>query len=123
MIKAPRKIRSHKDLDVWQKAMDFVVDVYAITKEFPEIEKFGLVTQMRRAAISISSNIAEGAGRKGNKEFIQFLYIALGSLVEVETQIEIAYRLSYVSDSDHYNTKIIEIRRMLIGLIKYLKQR
>jgi four helix bundle protein len=77
---------NHKDLDVWKKSMNLVVLIYDITSKFPSDERFGLTSQMRRAAVSIPSNIAEGAARKGDKEFIQFLMIALGSLSEVETQ-------------------------------------
>jgi four helix bundle protein len=76
----------HKDLDVWKKSMNLVVLIYDITSKFPSDERFGLTSQMRRAAVSIPSNIAEGAARKGDKEFIQFLMIALGSLSELETQ-------------------------------------
>jgi four helix bundle protein len=75
----------HKDLDVWKRSMDLVVKVYQITKLFPDTEKYGLTSQMRRAAVSIPSNITEGAARKGDKEFIQFLYISIGSLSELET--------------------------------------
>ncbi|MFV8360212.1 four helix bundle protein [Flavobacterium sp. LS1P3] len=75
----------HKDLDVWKRSMDLVVKVYQITKLFPDTEKYGLSSQMRRAAVSIPSNITEGAARKGDKEFIQFLYISIGSLSELET--------------------------------------
>jgi four helix bundle protein len=76
----------HKDLDVWKKSMALVVLIYDITSKFSSDERFGLTSQMRRAAVSIPSNIAEGAARKGDKEFIQFLMIALGSLSELETQ-------------------------------------
>lgn len=87
------KIKSHKDLKVWQEFMDLVVKIYDITEQFPSNEAFGSTSQLRRASVSIPSNIAEGAGRKGGKEFSRFLFIALGSLSEVETQIEIAFRL------------------------------
>lgn len=73
------KIRSHKDLQVWQKAMVLVTEIYRLSENFPESEKFGLTSQIRRSAISIPSNIAEGFARKGNKELIQFLYISIGS--------------------------------------------
>lgn len=76
----------HKDLDVWKKSMDLVESIYKITQIFPDSEKFGLTTQMRRAVVSIPSNIAEGSARKGDKELIQFLHIAIGSLSELETQ-------------------------------------
>lgn len=97
-------VKSHKDLIVYQKSLDLVEQVYLLTTIFPESEKFGLTSQIRRASISIPSNIAESAGRKHKKEFIQFLYIALGSLNEIETQLEIAKRLGYMerthSDDD-----------------------
>lgn len=92
------KINSHKDLKVWQESMALVENIYQITKSFPSNEQFGLVAQMRRCAISIPSNIAEGAGRKGSKEFVRFLYISMGSLSELETQFEISRRLNYVAN-------------------------
>jgi four helix bundle protein len=82
------QIKSHKDLKVWQESMTLVVTIYKATENFPKQEIYGLTSQIRRATVSILSNIAEGAGRKGKKEFIRFLYIALGSLSEVETQLE-----------------------------------
>jgi len=85
---------SHKDLIVWQRAMQLVVDVYRSTKSFPREETHGLISQMRRAAVSIPSNIAEGKGRYSRKELSQFLLNARGSLLELETQIEIARALS-----------------------------
>ena len=85
---------SHKDLIVWQRAMQLVVDVYRSTKSFPREETYGLISQMRRAAVSIPSNIAEGKGRYSRKELSQFLLNARGSLLELETQIEIARALS-----------------------------
>ena len=83
--------------------MDFVELIYKITGEFPENEKFGLTSQLRRASISIPSNLAEGAGRKSTKEFIQFLYIALGSSSEIETQLEIAMRLGYMKNQAYWS--------------------
>jgi len=88
------KLRNHKDLDVWKQSMDLAIDVYAMTKRLPKEEIYGLISQLRRAAVSILSNIAEGAARKNKKEFIQFLHIALGSLAEVETQILIVQKLN-----------------------------
>jgi len=81
------KIKSHKDLKVWQESMSLVTQIYKISEDFPKHEVYGLSSQIRRAAISIPSNIAEGAGRKGENEFTRFLYIALGSLSEVETSM------------------------------------
>jgi four helix bundle protein len=90
-------VKSHKDLKVWQESMDLVIQIYKLVENFPKHEVYGLSSQIRRAAVSIPSNIAEGAGRSGEKEFIRFLYIALGSLSEVETQLEISQRLNYNS--------------------------
>ena len=81
------KITSHKDLKVWQESMTLVTKIYKVSENFPKHEVYGLSTQIRRAAVSIPSNIAEGAGRKGENEFRRFLYIALGSLSELETQL------------------------------------
>ena len=118
-----KTIKSHKDLDVWQKAMAFVVNIYQLTSEFPQAEKYGLASQIQRAAVSVPSNIAEGAARKGSKEFVQFLYVALGSLAEVETQVEIAHKLGYAKNMDDLDNDLTNIRRMLLGLINYLKNR
>jgi four helix bundle protein len=114
------KIRSHKDLKVWQESMDLVVPIYKYSEEFPKHEVYGLSSQIRRAAVSIASNIAEGTGRKGHKEFTRFLYISLGSLSEVETQLEISQRLGYTNDIKPINKKIHFIRNMLANLIKSL---
>ena len=91
------KIKSHKDLKVWQESMTLVTQIYKISEDFPKHEIYGLTSQIRRAAVSIPSNIAEGAGRKGENEFTRFLYIALGSLSEVEPQLEASRRLNYNS--------------------------
>lgn len=80
-------MKTHRDLDVWKKSVSLVTSIYEITKSFPKEEIYGLTNQIRRAAVSVPSNIAEGSARQGNKEFIQFLYIALGSLTELETQL------------------------------------
>jgi four helix bundle protein len=114
-------IKSHMDLDVWKLSMDFVDEVYTITGTFPDSEKFGLTSQLRRAGVSIPSNIAEGAGRSYKKEFIRFLYISMGSLSEVETQLEIAHRRGYIETIEDQRTTLTRIRRMLIGLIKRLR--
>ncbi len=115
-------MKSHKDLIVWQKSIEFVLNIYKITKLFPHEELYGITSQIRRASVSISSNIAEGAARKGKKEFIQFLYISLGSVSELETQIIIAHGLEYI-DSETENLFQMElkaIRNMILGLIKQL---
>jgi four helix bundle protein len=93
-------IRSHKDLNVWQRSVDFTVNMYSITTDFPREEIYGLSAQMRRASVSIASNIAEGFGRS-SKEFARFLQIALGSAAELETQIEIATRIGYISGEQY----------------------
>lgn len=114
---------NHKELDVWKKSMDLVEIIYVLTKDFPDDEKFGLISQMRRCAVSIPSNIAEGAGRKGNKEFIQFIHIALGSLTELETQYLIAVRLNYVKKSDEILEQLNDVKKLLLGLRNYLMKK
>jgi four helix bundle protein len=114
-------IKSHKDLNLWKESMNLVEDIYSMTKSFPKEEMYGLTSQMRRCAVSVPSNIAEGAGRKGEKEFKRFLYIALGSLSELEIQFEISIRLNYIAneiETQPIFDKIIYIRRMLAKLIK-----
>ena len=115
------KHKSHVDLLVYQKSMDLVEEIYKISKTFPDDEKFGLINQMRRASVSIPSNIAEGAGRRSKKEFIQFLFIALGSLNELQTQLQIAQRLKYIADTTILSDLMIYIRRMLLKLIQCLE--
>lgn len=111
-------MKTHKDLIVWKKSLDFVEEIYRISDVFPNDEKFGLTSQIRRASVSVPSNIAEGAARNSTKEFIRFLYISLGSLSEVETQLIIATRLHYVKNS--IENIIEEIRKLLLALIKSL---
>ena len=113
-------MNSHKDLKVWQKSMEFVVVIYTMTKSFPKEEPFGIVPQMRRAAISIPSNIAEGYGRVYGKETIKFLSNALGSASELETQIIISKDLGFISTEclQQLLGQIEEIIRMLSALIK-----
>lgn len=116
-------VRTHKDLDVWKKSIDFVTQLYKVTDVFPKEEIYGLTNQLRRAAVSIPSNIAEGAARKSNKEFIQFLHIALGSTVEIETQLIISKNLKFMNDELflELDKERNDIGRMLFGLIKYRK--
>ncbi len=115
-------MQTHKDLDVWKLGMDLVEEIYKMTKTFPKEELYGLTSQMRRSAISIPSNIAEGAARKGNAEFIQYLYISLGSLSELETQVLISIRLKYLNDESLLDSITI-ISKKLINLIKYHKSK
>ena len=117
------QIKSYKDLEVWKLSMSLVTEIYEITRSFPQEEKYGLTSQIRRASISIPSNIAEGASRKSTKEFIQFLYISNGSLSELETQIELAERLGFIDNTDDIFDKIKPIRKMLINLIHSLKKK
>jgi four helix bundle protein len=115
-------VATHKDLEVWQEGIDLVEKVYHMTALFPSTEVYGLSSQMRRAAVSIPSNIAEGAARRGEKEFIQFLYVALGSLSELETQCLIAQRLKYIEEHPVFH--MIEIiRKKLLNFIRYLKEK
>lgn len=117
------KIRTHKDLVVWQKAIDLVLDIYNMTKSFPKEEVYGLVSQMRRAAVSIPANIAEGAARQTKKEFQQFVYISMGSLAELETHLILSVRLSFCGKQEADSTllKLDEIRRMLSGLLNHFR--
>ena len=116
-------MKTHVDLDVWKRAMDFVEMVYVLSACFPKEEVYGLTSQVRRAAVSIPSNIAEGASRQSTKEFIQFLYISLGSLSEVETQLMLSYRLKYVSSIQEELKHATIIKKMLNGLITHQKGR
>ncbi|HZJ80428.1 MAG TPA: four helix bundle protein [Dysgonamonadaceae bacterium] len=118
-------MKTHKDLDVWRKSVSLVTSIYEVTKTFPNDEIYGLTNQIRRSSVSIPSNIAEGNARQGDKEFAHFLYISLGSLSELETQLIIASSLNYLSlkDYDSVITSLEEIRRMLLGLIKYVRNR
>lgn len=93
-------MKTHKDLDVWKLSIDFVTDIYKITSSFPKEEQFGLTNQIRRAAVSVPSNIAEGAGRNSDKEFLRFLYISMGSIQEIYTQLLIALNLDFISSPD-----------------------
>lgn len=116
---------SHKDLDVWRKAVALVTDVYKVTSCFPKEEMYGITSQIRRSAVSIPSNIAEGAARQTTKEFIQFLYIASGSCAELDTQFIVAVNIGYLSIEQYNNIKIKieEIGKMVSGLINYRKRK
>ncbi len=116
-------MKTHKDLDVWRRSIDLVASVYKTTSLFPKEELYGLTSQIRRAAVSIPSNIAEGAARNHVNEFRQFLYIALGSGAELETQLIIAKMLGFISDekSQTLINELNSISRMLQGLIKSIQ--
>ena len=113
-------MKSHKNLIVWQKSMTLVTRIYEVTRKFPKEELFGITSQMRRAAVSIPSNIAEGYGRIYGKETLKFLSIALGSASELETQLQICFRLGFGSniELDELTNLTNEILRMLASLIK-----
>ncbi|MFO7613791.1 MAG: four helix bundle protein [Bacteroidales bacterium] len=117
------KLNSYKDLEIWKVSMDFVTEIYKLTGKFPKSELYGLTNQIRKSAVSVPSNLAEGSGRKNTREFIQFLYISNGSLSELETQLEIAYNLGYYSNNEYYNDKIKYIRKMLVSLIYALERK
>ncbi len=116
---------THKDLRVWRKAIDLVKLLYSKTNHFPKEEIYGIVSQMRRASVSIPSNIAEGYGRNSDKELAHFLYIALGSAAELETQLIISFELSFMKkeDFDELNNLNNEVIRMLSVLINQVKQK
>lgn len=113
--------KSYRELVVWQKAMDYVDAVYAVQRLFPREELYGLGDQLRRAAVSIPSNIAEGFGRETHADFAHFLSQARGSLYEVETQLEIAHRNGYVESLDELNYQSAEIAKILGTLIRKLR--
>ncbi len=116
------KINSYKDLLVWQKSISLVKEIYQQVSIFPQNEEYGLSSQMRRAVVSIPSNIAEGWGRKSRKNYVQFLRIARGSLYELETQLIISKELKYYKDFEKIEALIIEISKMLNSLIKKLEE-
>ena len=114
---------NHKKLEVWIKSMELVEEVYMLTNLFPKSEEFGLKSQMRRAAISIPSNISEGAGRSSIKENIRFLNIANGSIAELETQIIISEKLEFVASKELILDKLRVVRKLNNGLKKYLTKK
>ncbi|MBW2300197.1 MAG: four helix bundle protein [Deltaproteobacteria bacterium] len=109
-------MKAHHSLKVWKRSVDYVVKIYKLTEGFPKDEQYGLSSQMRRAALSIASNIAEGAGRNSKNEFRQFLSIAQGSVSELETQLIIAEKLSYCANIESVLSELDEISRMITGL-------
>ncbi|MDT4965842.1 MAG: hypothetical protein QOJ64_579 [Acidobacteriota bacterium] len=116
------QIRSHRDLIAWQKSMDLVESIYCATKEFPKDELYGLTSQMRRAAVSIPANIAEGQGRRQKGDFRQFLGNARGSLLELDTHLELALRLKYLRTEDYLGIleQVHEVGRLINGLLRAL---
>ena len=117
--------RAHKKLDVWRESVDLATNIYKITENFPKAEIYGLTAQIRRAVISISSNVTEGAARHSPKEFYHFLTIAGGSLSELDTQIEIAFNLNFITTEikQDVDKKIESISAKLAGLINNIKKK
>lgn len=107
-------------MNVWKKSMDLVEIIYSLSSKFPNEERYGLTSQIRRAAVSIPSNIAEGAARKGDKEFLQFISISLGSLSELETQYLLAIRLGFVEDNIEVSELLIDVKKLLLGTRNYI---
>ncbi len=118
-------MKSHKDLDVWRLAVDLACDVYKATGSFPKEEQYGMVLQMRRAATSIASNIAEGAARQSSKEFVQYLHVALGSTSEVDTQLEISIRVNLAARDtlEKLQELATRVNQMLRGLTKAVRRK
>ena len=114
---------TNKDLEVYQLSLDLVEKIYEVTDRFPSSENFGLTSQLRRAAVSLPSNIAEGAGRGSTKDFIRFLNIASGSLAEIETQLVLSERIGYITLTKEFHETIASIRKMLYRLKESLSQR
>ena len=115
-------MKTHRDLHVWHRSIDFVTELYSATAQFPKHEMYCLVSQLRRAAISVPSNISEGASRKNLTEYRHFLYVALGSLSEIETQLTISRNLNYLNDAE-FDSLLAErnvIAKMIINLKKTL---
>lgn len=113
--------KPHKKLDLWQMAMDLVIEIYRITESFPKEEKYGLSNQVRRAAVSVPSNIAEGAARETKKEFVNYLHMAQGSLSELDTQLEVARRLAFLDGKiwEDLDKRLQRVDKMLTGLIRH----
>ena len=112
---------NYQDLEVWKESMQLAKKIYLETKSFPKEEIYGITSQIRRAAVSIPSNIAEGSARQSDKEMVQFLHISLGSLAELETQLILSKEIGYLENE--FVNDIISIRRKLLGLIKYLRSK
>jgi four helix bundle protein len=118
-------MRPHEKLTLWQRAVEFVLRLYRLTQSFSKEEKFGLTSQIRRAAVSVPANIAEGAGRQSNKEFLHFLSIAQGSASELATELIIAHRLGYINITEYneVNQDLDEIGRMIVGLARQVRNK
>jgi len=116
-------MKTHKDLEVWKESIELVKQIYETTKESPKEETYGLTSQIKRCAVSIPANIAEGAARRTRKEFINFLYISLGSLSELETLLLVAKEVKILSNNTEIFNNIEILRRKLISFIKYINKK
>jgi four helix bundle protein len=112
----------YKELNVWKESIDLVKLVYEVTQKFPSEEKFGLVSQLRRASVSIPSNIAEGNGRSSDKDYKRFVEMAYGSALELETQLIISVELNFIKENDSIFKKLEQVKKLLSGFIKYLQK-
>lgn len=115
--------RSHRSLNAWKQAMELVVSVYALSALLPQNEQYGLVSQLRRAAVSVPANIAEGAARNGSKEFLHFLSIASGSLSELDTLIDLARQLGYIENTEELNAKVDDVSGLVMGLAASIRRK
>jgi four helix bundle protein len=124
-VEGDMAIRNYRDLIVWQKGIELAKEIYRVTRTFPASERFGLTSQLERAAVSVPSNIAEGQSRRNSGEFRQFLFQALGSLAEVDTQLVLAHELGYLKAgaSDVAEALVEELRKMTYTLVKRLPER
>lgn len=115
--------RSHRDLKAWQQAMELVATIYSATSRFPQHEQFGLTGQLRRAAVSVPANIAEGAARNGSKEFLHFLGIASGSLSELDTLVELAHKLGYLEQREELQRQADDVAGLVMGLAASIRRK
>ena len=116
-------MKTHKDLDIWKKGISLVTEIYRITNEYPKEEMYGIISQMRRSAISYPSNIAEGAARNSKADYIRFIYFSLGSLSELETQVTISEKLGFIPNAIKILEEIEVLRKMTLNFIKHLKNK
>ncbi|MFA7494371.1 MAG: four helix bundle protein [Proteiniphilum sp.] len=110
-------MHNFKKLDIWNRSVEFVTDIYRLVNTFPQVERFGLIAQMQRAAVSIPTNIAEGSAKSSNKDFARFLEISLGSAYELETELSLSFKLSYIEAEtyEQFQQKLSELQRMISG--------
>jgi four helix bundle protein len=118
-----KNTKTHKDLEIWKDGIKLVTKIYKLTKDFPKEELYGLTSQMRRAAVSYPSNLAEGAARESITEYIRYIYISLGSLSELETQLIISRNLGFLSNVDELLSDIKALNSRTRSLVKYLKEK